>query len=187
MMRWRVFGALSGYTDQGTRWLLVLLVGVMLFVTGFQVTSRYFFNYSIFWTEELVRYLFVWSAFFGGSLAFKRGTHLAIDLLLERIRVASPPVKVVVFAIYHGTILVSLWVVFYYGLQITLSNIPKLSIAMEISMALPYLCVPLGSAAMIIHHLAVLEQMAVRHEAVAVGESSAMPVGGSTPEGERRS
>ncbi len=63
---------------------------------------------------------------------------------------------------YHATILVSLWVVFYYGVAITLSNIPKLSIAMEISMALPYLCVPLGSGAMLIHHLAVLEDMVVQ-------------------------
>jgi TRAP-type C4-dicarboxylate transport system permease small subunit len=48
-----------------------------------QVVFRYIFNSSLAWSEELVRYLFVWLTFWGGSLAFKNRMHIGIDFFID--------------------------------------------------------------------------------------------------------
>jgi len=58
-----------------------------LFVIGFsmaalvavQVFFRYVLNHSLFWSEELARFLLVWLTFLGASVAYHRRAHPGID------------------------------------------------------------------------------------------------------------
>ena len=45
--------------------ILIILLVIMTGVMGIQIVSRYVFQNSLTWSEELVRYMFVWSAFLG--------------------------------------------------------------------------------------------------------------------------
>ena len=45
--------------------ILVILLVCMTLILGLQVVSRYVFQNSLSWSEELVRYMLVWSAFIG--------------------------------------------------------------------------------------------------------------------------
>ena len=54
--------ALDDYLEEIV--LLILLV-LMTCIMGIQIVSRYVFQNSLTWSEELVRYMFVWSAFLG--------------------------------------------------------------------------------------------------------------------------
>jgi C4-dicarboxylate transporter, DctQ subunit len=56
----------------------VLIILMVLLVTA-QVLSRYLLHVSLSYTEEIVRYLFVWATFLGASAAVRKGRHLSIS------------------------------------------------------------------------------------------------------------
>ena len=64
--------------------ILVVILGIMVILTFAQVVSRYVFNNSLTWTEELSRYLFVWMSWVGVSLAAKEGQHICIDAVVNK-------------------------------------------------------------------------------------------------------
>ncbi|MFT9495151.1 TRAP transporter small permease [Anaerosolibacter sp.] len=58
--------------------LLILLI-FMASIMSVQVTMRYLFNASLTWSEELVRYMFVWSAFISVSYCIRKNIAIRID------------------------------------------------------------------------------------------------------------
>ena len=64
---------------------LVIAFIVMTIVTFLQVIMRYVFNSSIFFSEELSRYIFVWITFIGISYGIKRSQHMRVDALYNVI------------------------------------------------------------------------------------------------------
>ena len=65
--------------------LLALLFAIIIITMFSQVVFRYIFNQSLYWSEEIVRYLFVWLVFFGGALVIREDGHIGIDFLLTKI------------------------------------------------------------------------------------------------------
>lgn len=63
--------------------ILIVLLMVMTVIMGSQVVARYIFNYSISWSEELTRYLFVWSGFLSISFAVEKALAIRIDMLVN--------------------------------------------------------------------------------------------------------
>ena len=68
--------ALDDYLEETI--LLILLV-LMTCIMGIQIVSRYIFQNSLTWSEELVRYMFVWSAFLGVPFCIKHGLSIKVD------------------------------------------------------------------------------------------------------------
>lgn len=128
-----------------------LILGVSLagalFALLLQVFSRYLFSWPLAWTEELARYLFVWSVFFGASQALRRHEHIAIGLVVERLPTALRRAAAVAM---HGLCIVFLAVVAVMGFRICAKVAPLPSTALEVSMAMLYLPLPLAAIAMIL-------------------------------------
>ncbi len=69
------------------------LIEYLLFGLGFsmailvavQVFCRYILNSSLFWSEELARYMLVWLSFFGATVAYYRNLHPGVDALTARL------------------------------------------------------------------------------------------------------
>lgn len=57
----------------------------MALLVAAQVFFRYVLNNSIFWSEELARYMLVWISFLGATTAYYRGLHPGIDCLVVRL------------------------------------------------------------------------------------------------------
>lgn len=68
--------------DLLSKWLLVLCVFLMLFLTLFNITLRWF-EISILWIEPLVRHIVFLATFLGGSLATGNNQHIKIDLFAK--------------------------------------------------------------------------------------------------------
>jgi tripartite ATP-independent transporter DctM subunit len=62
----------------------LLLIGITLVVT-MQVLCRYLLQDLPPWSEELSRYLFIWSVFTGACVALVRRSHVSIDSLVSRL------------------------------------------------------------------------------------------------------
>src|SRR5699024_11089621 len=58
----------------------IMIVGVII-----QVILRSFFDTSITWMEEFSRYMFIWSAFIGASIASRNSTHPKMELLMDKL------------------------------------------------------------------------------------------------------
>lgn len=76
--------------------VLVVLLMIMALIMGGQVCARYLFNYSLSWTEEVTRYLFVWSGFLAISFTTQKGIAIRIEQLLLSVK---PRLKKVILVI----------------------------------------------------------------------------------------
>ena len=52
--------------------LMVIFLIAMTLIMGIQVFSRYVLGMSLSWSEEITRYLFIWSAFLSVSLCTRK-------------------------------------------------------------------------------------------------------------------
>lgn len=49
------------------------------------VFLRYFMKTGLFWTEEVTTSCFVWSVFLGAAAGYRRGMHIGVDLLVNKL------------------------------------------------------------------------------------------------------
>jgi TRAP-type C4-dicarboxylate transport system permease small subunit len=63
-------------------------MAIMTTVIAAQVFTRYALNLSLDWAEEISRLFFIWSIFFAIPLGVKRGAHVGISLLTDRLPAA---------------------------------------------------------------------------------------------------
>ncbi len=68
-----------------TEFLLFVLGISMALIVALQVFFRYVLNHSLFWSEELARFLLVWLSFLGASSAYRRGVHPGVDVFFVRM------------------------------------------------------------------------------------------------------
>lgn len=76
---------LSSRLNAQVEYFLALSGIAMSLIVVLQVFFRYILNHSLFWSEELARYLLIWLTFFGASTAYYRGLHPGVDLLYSRV------------------------------------------------------------------------------------------------------
>ena len=117
----------------------------ILIVVGFlQVVMRTVFNNSLSWSEELIRYIYIWLCWVGVSLAQRRGEHIQLtfiaDLLPKKVQ------KVLGILVSILLIVFTIWLV-YMGFtltaQVAASN--ARSTALRIPMFIVYAAFPMGN------------------------------------------
>ncbi len=74
--------------DRFEELLGAILLAVMVSISFINVITRYFFHFSMAFTEELTLYAFVWVTMLGVSLAFRIGANMAVSLLYDRFSVS---------------------------------------------------------------------------------------------------
>lgn len=121
--------------------VLVILVSVMVTVGTMQVFWRYILKSSLFWSEEIMRYLNIWTIFLGVSLGIPRKLHVAIEALLNALKGTN---KKVVTLIIHSIGVVFFMLLVYIGTRFTLFNIHQLSPAVRLPMSIVYAVIPVG-------------------------------------------
>ncbi len=76
--------ALDGL-DRAVELFIFLIFLAIVLVGAAQVTNRFFFNYSLSWSEEFQRYGQIWIVFLGIPVAYRRGAHIGLDLIPARL------------------------------------------------------------------------------------------------------
>lgn len=136
--------------------LIFVFLAVMVAVVFAQVIWRYVLSASIFWSEELSRYLMVWATMFASGVCLKRGAHMAVrfvhDALPANLRRWSA------LGVYL-LILSFLAVVFRYGITLVARTWMQISPTLNLPMGAVYLCIPLGALFMAIQVLAILQRI----------------------------
>lgn len=63
------------------RFVIAALLAIMTLLVFGNVVLRYGFGSSLPWVEEATRYMMIWTAYLGGGLAFRAGSHVAVEVL----------------------------------------------------------------------------------------------------------
>ena len=127
----------------------ILLVPALAFSTILifaQVCTRAFGN-SISWSEELVRYLYVWETWLGVSYATKRGSQLRITMIRDKL---SPKGQMAVEIFVTIVWLAFAAFVFYMGVRAIgqIAKFGQVSSALRVPLKYCYLSIPVGMAMM---------------------------------------
>lgn len=132
---------------------LLFLGLTMTAIVILQVFSRYALNHSLFWSEELARYLLVWLTFLGATVAYRRHMHPSVDLLFKRLgRPARKRLKMLVhlFSLLFFSILIWYGATFSYFVR--MQTTPALALPKWLIFAI----IPLSGIIFTLHGLAFL-------------------------------
>lgn len=129
---------------------LLVIISVMAGVVFIEVLFRYVLMLPLFWTEEFARYCLVWSSLLGAGVALKRGEHIAVTFLVDRIPGGIGPQVAFLVPIFIALFLA---VILWGGVHLVVITRDQLSPAMRIPMSWPYLAIPISSSIMLYHEL----------------------------------
>lgn len=132
---------------------IYLMFALMTLVTLANVFGRFLFNSPIFWSAEMARYSFVWIIFLGAALAARNRSHIGMETLLNML---PPKGKAFLKAVIDCITIIFLFVFIIFSFIQAFNGIDTESSAMQISMLIPYLALPLGGVAMIVEVVRIL-------------------------------
>ena len=135
---------------RGNQALVIALMAVMATLVFVNVVSRYVFNHSIIWVEELTQYQMIWITYLGAGLALREGRHVAVDTLQDLLPETPRRILRTLVAASIALFMVAVTVL---GVQITLFTWNQETPVMNIPAGLPYLGVPIGAAMCLLHLL----------------------------------
>lgn len=120
----------------------------MIFCTFIDVVFRIVpFLPSMFWPQEVTRYSLIWLALTGSAVAIRRNEHMGLSFLHEKL---PKKIRLSLFMLSNIVVIIFLAVMVIYGFKMSISNLNQNTIALGISMAIPYLAIPIGSLLMIL-------------------------------------
>ncbi len=152
----------SDFFDKILRFISTYLLSAMVIAVFIGVLNRFVFQFSfISWTEELARFLLIYICMIGSCIAIKRGGHVNIVFLIDRLK----KYKKAVIIFNHLIVIVFLTVVTIYGTKLCFTQAYQLSPALRISMGIPFASVPFGSFVMVVHSLALIS-IAIREKQI---------------------
>ena len=122
---------------------------LLIIITFLGVIQRYFFNSPFIWGEEVQLALITWTIYFGAAAAFRSGSHIAIDMIVDMF-----PKKVQRFfdiIIY----LVTMYVIYFltvnsWSLVMQFVNTNRTTNILHIPSQYIYIAIPIGGVLMMI-------------------------------------
>ncbi len=155
-----MFGKILNFLDKVLtffeEWTLFISVIVALLALFVNVVLRYGFNYSLAWSEELVREVIIYTTFIGCSAAVKNRSMIKIDAsvqLLPKLKIPLTYFSNFVTIIFSGMMIYYGWLMM--ALQV---RTHQKTIIMQIPLEYLYAILPLMGSMMLIRTIQVIHQ-----------------------------
>jgi TRAP-type C4-dicarboxylate transport system permease small subunit len=155
-----MFGKILDFLDKiltfFEEWTLFITVIVALVALFVNVVLRYGFNYSLAWSEELVREVIIYTTFIGCSAAVKNRSMIKIDASVQLL----PKLKMPLTYFSNFVIMIFAVMMIYYGWLMVLLQYRthQKTIIMEIPLVFLYAILPLMGIMMLIRAIQVIYQ-----------------------------
>ena len=152
----RILGGLDKVLSFFEEWTLFLTVFVALISLFVNVFLRYVFNYTLAWSEELVRQVIIYTTLIGCSAAVKNRSMIKIDASVQLL----PRLKVPLTFFSNFATLVFSLIVLYFGWKMALLQVQteQKTIIMQIPYVYIFSILPLMGAMMFIRTIQVIYQ-----------------------------
>ncbi len=137
-------------------WALFIIVMTGLISLFANVVLRYGFNYTLAWSEELVRIVIIYSTFVGASVAVKQRAMIKIDAVVQIFPRLKPGLTIysnLLMLFFSGMMV-------YYGYQMTVMQYMthQKTVSMEIPLVFIYSIMPIMGVMIFIRTVQVLVQ-----------------------------
>lgn len=125
--------------------VILLLISAILFHS---VVMRYLFNNPVTWSEDAAKILLVWMTLLGAPGGLRKGAHVSIDLIVEKLpHVLSQLLRLVSLL---AVIYVS-WMIVRHGWLFALQGMRRIVPSLEwLPFGFAYLALPVGYGLMIL-------------------------------------
>ena len=144
-------------------WLSVVLFLVIFILALCQIFMRYVLNKPLVWSEELIRYAFVWICYLGWVLGTRNRSHIQITIfvnmlpnILHKIIDTLNSVILIVFSVY----------MIVYGVQMTKASTMLPAITIPITISFVYAVVPFANTLVIVYELLHLKNTVWKKDAL---------------------
>ena len=123
------------------KYTLVVLLTAMTVVVVIGIIARYILLISIPWTEEISRYLMIWTGFVGFGVAYRKKELISVKLFIDIL-----PANLLKIALFISDILCSIFLIVAvtYGIKLCLMNMNQVAPASRIPISIIYAAIPLG-------------------------------------------
>jgi TRAP-type transport system small permease protein len=146
------FARISEVLNNVIKFLIGTMLIIMTVVVTVQIIFRIFFD-ALSYTEEMSRYLLVWSSLFAASVAYKQGSHIAVTFIVEQFK---GKVNKLMTIIINLVCIVFFLIAINYSLQLINMQVFQTSPALLIPMRYIYLSIPLSFSVMLFHSVVML-------------------------------
>ena len=130
---------------------------LIIFMTVAGVVMRKCFGNPIAWLEEMQIFFFVWTIFLGGSIAFRKGGQVSIDLIAARL---NPKARKVLDVFCYVVAMLVLIYLCKGGFELAASVTKKVTPYFKISYKYIDLAAPIGCIIMMVQYtFIILDQL----------------------------
>ncbi|MGM0427057.1 MAG: TRAP transporter small permease [Thermodesulfobacteriota bacterium] len=149
---------IQSYWSHAEEGILAFTLVGLAFLAFMEVVSRYLFNHSFTWFEELSRYTGVFITFLGASLGVKYGTHFSMDLFLSKAGARTALFMRIITCALSSAIFFTIG---YFGFAhvLKLKSFGVHSAALQIPMYIPYLPIAFFSFTLALRYMV----LGIRH------------------------
>lgn len=131
------------------RWIVMIMLSVMSVIVFAQVVFR-IVHLSIPWSEELSKYLLIWSTFMGAAPCVRKGSLVGLEFLQSALPERGQKALKIVLSIVICAMLVFLIGVGFWAVRRVCFQITPV---LKQSMGLMYAAIPVGSVFMLINQI----------------------------------
>ena len=123
---------------------LIVSLCITVILTFAQVVLRYVFNNSLSWSEELIRYLFIWQCWLGISIGERYDKHLKVDIIMNFVKGKKMKIINLIAEIFSLAFCIFL---VYFGMTIVMMTVEKESVsaALRIPLYIVYFALPFSA------------------------------------------
>lgn len=124
--------------------LIIFVAVVHRFASGVPAFQPYTARINMSWAQELCIFMFVWMAKFGAAYGVRAGTHVGVDVLVNRLGPKKRKVLITI-GLIGGAIFTGIVGTLGANLVWKIAHTDQTSEDMEVPIWIVYLCIPLGS------------------------------------------
>ncbi len=132
----------SDTTNKLVSKLVVLLIFLLSILLGIAVFYRYALNDSIYWSNEVARYILVYIVFLGSTMAHKHKTHIRIDIIFSYISAKNKKYLEIAIAVSF----IFFWLLIIAGsVKLLPLFMMQTTATLQIPYAIPFMALPISA------------------------------------------
>lgn len=136
----RAIHKLGKWLDKLGEYICLVMLFAMVVITGAQIICRVFFE-ALSWSEELARYLLVWSSIIGAACVYRRAGHINVSIIQDLLPSKGKMIMQIIVHILCGVFFA---LMIYFGFIYMGKMANQLSPAMRLPMSIMYASIPVG-------------------------------------------
>ena len=130
--------------------IVVAFFAAAFLATFLQVIMRNLTTISVPWTDEFSRYLVIYIVYLAAGIAARNGRLIRMEVLPMLLKMPEKQIQIFYWISSFITIAFSAIIVYSVSMVIP-TNLNKISASLGISMAIPYLALPIGAIWLVVN------------------------------------